>query len=101
MLRPTYSKVTRSMLNWLAIETEKAQGRGGIDKKFYKVSKPRNGEEYHVTFYGYSAYIALRDFERRLRVAGVEFTPVRTDEDRVATIAIRHVQGGRLRNVGP
>ncbi len=101
MLKTTYSKVTRPMLTWLAQETEKSLGRDKVTRKLFKVSKPRGAEEYTVSFFGMTAYFALQDFEKRIRVAGVEFKPVRTDNDKIATISIKHTQGGRLTSYTP
>jgi len=101
MLKTTYSKVTRPMLTWLAQETEKSLDRDRVNRKLFKVSKPRGAEEYTVSFFGMTAYFALQDFEKRLRVAGVEFKPVRTDNDKIAIISIKHTQGGRLASYTP
>ena len=83
--------MTRSMLNWLALESEKRQGRS--NGKYFKVSRPRHGDEFEVSFYGYSAYLAVTEFERRLRETGIEWSRVHNGNDRVAAVTVKSIQG--------
>ncbi len=95
MQKISYGKVTHTLLNWLIQETEKTLGRLG-QKKLFKVSKPRDADDFTVTFYGYNAYIALKEFERRLRATGIAAEFVRTGRDRQASVSIQSRQGGNL-----
>ena len=100
MQRIKNPKITHTMLNWVAQETERVLGRLG-QKKLFKVSKPRDADDFTVTFYGYNAYIALRDFEKRLKIAGIAAELVRTGSDRTASLSIQSHQGGRLTTYTP
>lgn len=95
MQRIKNPKITHTMLNWVAQETERVLGRLG-QKKLFKVSKPRDADDFTVTFYGYNAYIALKEFERRLRATGIAAEFVRTGRDRQASVSIQSHQGGNL-----
>ena len=95
MQKISYGKVTHTLLNWLIQETEKTLGRLG-KKKLFKVTKPRDADDFTVTFYGYNAYIALKEFERRLRATGIAAEFVRTGRDRQASVSIQSHQGGNL-----
>jgi hypothetical protein len=95
MQRIKNPKITHTLLNWLAQETERSLDRLG-QKKLYKVTKPRDADSFTVSFYGYSAYIALREFEKRLRATGIAAELVRTGKDRQASVSIQSHQGGNL-----
>ena len=100
MQKISYGKVTHTLLNWLIQETEKTLGRLG-KKKLFKVTKPRDADDFTVTFYGYNAYIALKDFEKRLKLAGIAAELVRTGSDLTASLSIQSHQGGRLTTYTP